>query len=68
VYTRFTTRPPDLWLLPLAGDRKPIALLDAPFVETLGQVSLDGKWLAYTSKGTGTGENTRYLGLGFVLS
>jgi eukaryotic-like serine/threonine-protein kinase len=31
-------------------------LLDAPFVETFGQLSPDGKWLAYISTETGTGE------------
>jgi Tol biopolymer transport system component len=56
VYTRFTARPPDLFLLPLSGDRKPIALLDRPFIETYGQVSPDGKWLAYESNETGTDE------------
>ena len=56
MYTRFSSRPPDLWLLPLCGERKPIALLDGPFVETLGQISPDGKWLAYDSNETGTGD------------
>src|SRR5262249_37216209 len=45
-----------LWLLPLAGDRKAMPLLDAPFVETFGQVAPDGRWLAYVSNETGTGE------------
>jgi Tol biopolymer transport system component len=56
VFTRFSSRAPDLWLLPLSGDRKPVALLDAQFVETYGQVSPDGKWLAYESNETGTSE------------
>src|SRR5262249_40575061 len=57
VFTRFTAaRPPYLWLLPLSGDRTPVSLLDRPFVETSGQVSPDGRWLAYVSNETGTGD------------
>jgi Tol biopolymer transport system component len=61
---------PDLWMLPLAGDRpstssgrpepvegrKPIRLLSTRFSEMLGQVSPDGRWLAYGSNESGTVE------------
>ncbi len=40
---------PDLWLLPLAGDRQPALFLQTPFVETQGRFSPDGRWIAYTS-------------------
>ena len=43
----------DLWLLPMSGERKPFPLLRSEFNETLGHVSPDGKWLAYTSDETG---------------
>jgi serine/threonine protein kinase len=43
----------DLWVLPLSGDRKPAALLHTPFSESFGQISPDGKWLAYQSTETG---------------
>jgi Tol biopolymer transport system component len=39
----------DLWLLPLFGDRKPFVFLQTDDSETGGQISPDGKWLAYTS-------------------
>ncbi len=43
----------DLWLLfdPAnpSADRKPVPLLRTPSVESQGQISPDGKWLAYTS-------------------
>jgi Tol biopolymer transport system component len=43
----------DIWLLPLAGDRKPVVYLDSPFDETHAQFSPDGKWMAYTSNESG---------------
>jgi eukaryotic-like serine/threonine-protein kinase len=45
----------DLWLLSTA-DRKPILYLQTPFNEMHGQVSPDGRWLAYTSDESGTWE------------
>ena len=41
-----TGRVGDLWLLPSAGDRKPVPYLRTPFQETQGQVSPDGQRLA----------------------
>jgi serine/threonine protein kinase len=43
-----------LWILPLAGGKKPYSILDAPsFSQTRGQFSPDGKWLAYASNESG---------------
>jgi serine/threonine protein kinase len=46
----------DLWMLPLTGDRKPSPLIQTPFTESHGQISPDGKWLAYYSNETGRSE------------
>jgi Tol biopolymer transport system component len=64
------TGSPDLWVVPLSDDRpsagsgrpepvegrKPSALLRTPFAESHGQISPDGKWLAYYSNETGASE------------
>jgi Tol biopolymer transport system component len=42
-----------LWVLPLGGEGRPYVLMDTPSAETHGQVSPDGRWLAYTSNETG---------------
>ena len=39
----------DLWLLPLAGDSKPVSFLPAPGDQMHGNFSQDGKLVAYTS-------------------
>jgi Tol biopolymer transport system component len=46
----------DLWLLPLAGDRKPQSLLQTKANERYGRVSPDGNWLAYDSDESGSTE------------
>ena len=43
----------DLLVLPLEGDRKAEPFLASEFQETQGQISPDGKWMAYTSNETG---------------
>jgi hypothetical protein len=47
----------DIWLLPNPGkpsaDRKPVAWLRTPALETQGQISPDGRWLAYCSDESG---------------
>jgi Tol biopolymer transport system component/predicted Ser/Thr protein kinase len=43
----------DLWALPLMGDRKPLAVVQTPFVETTGRISPDGRWVAYQSNESG---------------
>ena len=39
----------DIELLPLTGERQPRSYLATPFTETYGNVSPDGRWLAYQS-------------------
>ena len=46
----------DLWVLPLDGDKKPAPLIATPAIETHGQISPDGQWIAYTSNATGRNE------------
>jgi Tol biopolymer transport system component len=47
---------PKLWALPLAGEGKAFALLRGELTGTHGQVSPDGRWLAYHSNETGRDE------------
>jgi eukaryotic-like serine/threonine-protein kinase len=46
----------DIWVLPLSGDRTPVAFLQTPFDEMDGQISPDGKWMAFTSGESGKNE------------
>jgi Tol biopolymer transport system component len=46
----------DMWVLPLAGDRKPFAFLSTNFEERTGQFSPDGRWIAYVSNESGRAE------------
>ncbi len=46
----------DLWILPLAGDRKPIPFLRSDFDEDLAQFSPDMHWIAYRSNESGNWE------------
>lgn len=46
----------DLWLLPLAGDRKPRPFLRTRFRETQARFAPDGRWIAYSSDETGRHE------------
>jgi dipeptidyl aminopeptidase/acylaminoacyl peptidase len=39
----------DLWALPLGGDRKPFPIVQTLADETAGQLSPDGRWVAYQS-------------------
>jgi len=43
----------DLWLLPMTGERRPVAYLDGTFNEMQAAVSPDSRWLAYTSDESG---------------
>jgi hypothetical protein len=47
---------PDIWVLPLFGDRKPFPFIEEPFFELAGQFSPDGRWVAYNSNETGRSE------------
>jgi len=43
----------DLLILPLFGDKKPFPFLETSFIETRGQFSPDGRWIAYASNESG---------------
>jgi serine/threonine protein kinase len=48
--------PIDLWALPMTGEKKPIRLVATPGItesDTMGQLSPDGRWLAYTTNASG---------------
>ena len=44
----------DIWILPLSGEKKPVAFLATPARETQGQVSPDGQFIAYVTNESGT--------------
>ncbi len=46
----------DIWALPLTGDGKAFLLIQTPFDEQLGQISRDGRWIAYQSNESGRTE------------
>jgi len=46
----------DLWALPMTGDAKPFPVVHTGFDEDEGQISPDGRWLAYGSAEAGTHE------------
>lgn len=46
----------DIWVLPLAGERKPYPFLQTEFNETHSQFSPDGRFVAYVSDETGRAE------------
>jgi Tol biopolymer transport system component len=46
----------DLWVLPLDGDRKPIAVAQTAFEELEGRFSPDDRWIAFESNDTGRSE------------
>jgi len=46
----------DIWVLPLTGERKPQVFLQTPFNENRGQISPDGRFLAYLSDESGQQE------------
>lgn len=43
----------DIWVLTLGGDRRPRAYLRTQFDERNGQISPDGRWMAYSSNESG---------------
>jgi eukaryotic-like serine/threonine-protein kinase len=54
VFTRNgPTTKSDLWLLPMDGDRKARIFKQTAFAEADGQISPDGRWMAYTSDASG---------------
>jgi serine/threonine protein kinase len=46
----------DIWVLPLFGERKPAPFLETRFVESHGQFSPDGRWVAFMSFKSGQPE------------
>jgi Tol biopolymer transport system component len=46
----------DLWILQHGPDPKPVPLLEQAFDQTDGQISPDGRWIAYTSNESGSNE------------
>jgi serine/threonine protein kinase len=46
----------DIWVLPLAGDRRPRAIIQTRFTEAYPEFSPDGRWLAYSSDESGRPE------------
>lgn len=49
-------RTTDVWVLPLDGDRKPVALLGTRFSEGQASFSPDDRWIAYVSDESGRNE------------
>jgi dipeptidyl aminopeptidase/acylaminoacyl peptidase len=43
----------DLWVLPLTGERKPLAVVQTAMDQPGGEFSPDGRWLAYESNESG---------------
>ena len=56
LYARKVTPHTDIWVLPLAGDRKPRLVVQAQAPAYDGQLSPNGLWLAYTSEESGRKE------------
>ena len=50
----------EIWVLPMEGDRKPVAFLATRFNESQAQFSPDRHWVAYTSDESG--HNEVYVG------
>ncbi len=46
----------DIWVLPLFGDRKPFPFLQTEAGEMGGQISPNGRWMAYSSNESGSYE------------
>jgi serine/threonine protein kinase len=46
----------DIFVLPMTGERKPMAIVQSPSAEVEPQLSPDGRWLAYTSNDGGRNE------------
>jgi Tol biopolymer transport system component len=46
----------DLWALPMVGDRKPLPVVQTPFDETSGQISPNGRWVAFESNESKTAQ------------
>jgi serine/threonine protein kinase len=49
-------KPNEVWAVPLSGGRKPFPVVTSPFYNSAGNVSRDGKWIAYAGNETGRAE------------
>src|SRR4029078_146696 len=47
---------PDIWVLPIEGQKKPFVFLQTPFSETAARFSPDGKFVVYVSQDQGPPE------------
>jgi Tol biopolymer transport system component len=47
---------PDIWAMPLAGERKAFPVVVGPFLKDEPQFSRDGRWLAYSTNESGDWE------------
>jgi eukaryotic-like serine/threonine-protein kinase len=47
---------PDIWVLPLFGDRRPSPYAASPFAKSAGRFSPNGRWVAYVADDTGASE------------
>ena len=56
LYDEHTAQQQDLWIVPMAGDRKPIPFLVTPADEADANFSPDTKWIAYSSDESGRRE------------
>ena len=56
LYLSGTEERPDIWAMPLSGDRKPFPVVEGPFLKNEPQLSRDGRWLAYMSNESGAYE------------
>ena len=52
-YTAVTNRSGDLWLMPMSDAPQPVAFLQTPFHERGGNLSPNGRWMAYASDESG---------------
>ncbi len=55
VYHEFSPHA-SLWLVPAGSSQKPVLFSRSPFNQSFGQVSPDGKWIAYVSDESGRAE------------
>jgi eukaryotic-like serine/threonine-protein kinase len=46
----------EIMILPLVGEQKPYSFLNAPYANSAGQVSSDGRWIAFVSNQSGRDE------------
>ena len=58
VFTRIQTDRgrPEVWALPLSGDRKPFPVVQSAFDNNSPSLSTDGKWIAYQNNESGRDE------------